>query len=55
MRKYQGVPELVEKYMIQNVSDERWITVHELRDHFGLRRYQSNTESASLRRLNGAE
>jgi hypothetical protein len=52
MRKYPGIPELVEEYMTQNAADERWITVHEIRDHFGLTRYQSNTVSAFLRRLN---
>ncbi len=31
--------------------DERWITVQELRDRFGLTRYQCNTVSGFLRRL----
>jgi|SRR5208337_5042673 len=52
MRKYPGMPELLEQYMKENAADERWITVHELRDRFGLTRYQSNTVSAFLRRLN---
>jgi hypothetical protein len=52
MRRYPGIPELLEAYMEENTSGERWITVHELRDHFGLTRYQSNTVSAFLRRLN---
>jgi hypothetical protein len=51
MRKYPGIPEMLEAYMEENASDERWITVHELRDHFSLTRYQSNTVSAFLRRL----
>ena len=51
MRKYSGVPELLEAYMVENASDERWITAHELRGRFGLTRYQSNTVSAFLRRL----
>lgn len=51
MRKYPGIPELLEAYMEENNSDERWITAHELRDRFGLTRYQSNTVSAFLRRL----
>ena len=51
MKKYQGIPELLEAYMEENAADERWITAHELRDHFGLTRYQSNTVSAFLRRL----
>lgn len=51
MRKYPGIPELLEMYMEENSADERWITVHELRDRFGLTRYQSNTVSAFLRRL----
>jgi len=51
MRKYSGIPELLEAYMEENAADEQWITAHELRDHFGLTRYQSNTVSAFLRRL----
>lgn len=52
MRKYSGIPELLEDYMEEHANSERWVTVHELRDHFGLTRYQSNTISAFLRRLN---
>lgn len=51
MRKYNGIPELLEAYMEEKAADELWITAHELRDHFGLTRYQSNTVSAFLRRL----
>jgi hypothetical protein len=51
MRKYPGIPELLEAYMEENAADERWITVHELRDRFHLTRYESNTVSAFLRRL----
>ena len=51
MRKYPGIPELLEAYMEENATDEKWITVHELRDRFNLTRYQSNTVSAFLRRL----
>jgi len=51
MKKYQGIPELLEEYMEENAADERWITAHELRDRFSLTRYQSNTVSAFLRRL----
>ena len=51
MRKYPGIPELLETYMEENATDERWITAHELRHRFGLTRYQSNTVSAFLRRL----
>jgi len=51
MKKYQGIPELLETYMEENRTDEQWITVHELRDRFCLTRYQSNTVSAFLRRL----
>lgn len=52
MRKYSGIPEMLETYMEEAAADERWIAVHELRDRFGLTRYQSNTVSAFLRRLN---
>jgi len=51
MRKYPGIPELLETYMEENATDERWVTVQELRDRFGLTRYQCNTISAFLRRL----
>lgn len=51
MRRYSDIPEMLEAYMGEKESDERWITVHELRNHFGLTRYQSNTVSAFLRRL----
>lgn len=51
MRRYSDIPEMLEAYMGEKESDGRWITVHELRDHFGLTRYQSNTVSAFLRRL----
>ena len=52
MRKYPRIPELIEQYMKENATDEQWVTAHELRDRFGLTRYQSNTVSAFLRRLN---
>lgn len=51
MKKYPNIPELLEAYMEENGTDHRWITVQELRNHFGLTRYQSNTVSAFLRRL----
>ena len=45
MRKYPGIPELLEVYMQEQGSAERWVTVQELRDRFGLTRYQCNTIS----------
>jgi hypothetical protein len=51
MRKYQGIPELLEAYMKESAADKRWVTVQEIRDRFGLTRYQSVTVSAFLRRL----
>ena len=51
MRKYSGIPELLEQYMEENSADERWITVRELCDRFGLTRYEYNTISGFLRRL----
>jgi hypothetical protein len=51
MRKYPGMPELLEQFMQEQGTDERWITVQELRDRFGLTRYQCNTVSGFLRRL----
>ena len=37
--------------MQEQGADERWVTVQELRDRFGLTRYQGNTVSGFLRRL----
>jgi hypothetical protein len=51
MRKYNGIPELLEQYMREEGDGERWVTVQELRDRFGLTRYQGNTVSGFLRRL----
>jgi hypothetical protein len=51
MRKYPGIPELLEQFMQEQGTDERWITVQELRNRFGLTRYQCNTVSGFLRRL----
>ncbi|MCU0630186.1 MAG: hypothetical protein MUF37_03415 [Methanoregulaceae archaeon] len=51
MGRYSGIPELLEQFMNEHETDERWITVHELRDRFNLTRYQCNTVSGFLRRL----
>ena len=51
MRKYPGMPELVEQFMQEGGAGERWVTVQELRDRFDLTRYQCNTVSGFLRRL----
>jgi len=51
MKKYSGIPELLEQYMVENGTDERWVTVQELRQRFGLTRYQYSTISGFLRRL----
>lgn len=51
MRKYHGIPELLDQFMGEQCADERWVTVQELRDHFGLTRYQCNTVSGFLRRI----
>jgi len=51
MRKYPDIPELLKQYMQEQDADERWVTVQELRDRFGLTRYQCNTVSGFLRRL----
>jgi len=51
MRKYDGIPELLEQFMREQNADEQWVTVQELRDRFGLTRYQCNTVSGFLRRL----
>jgi len=51
MKKYSGIPELLDQFMVENGTDERWVTVQELRQRFGLTRYQYNTISGFLRRL----
>jgi hypothetical protein len=51
MRKYDGIPELLEQFMREQSADERWMTVQELRDRYSLTRYQCNTVSGFLRRL----
>ena len=51
MKKYPGIPELLETYMQEQGTHERWVTVQELRERFGLTRYQCNTVSGFLRRL----
>ncbi|WP_292346133.1 hypothetical protein [Methanoregula sp. PtaB.Bin085] len=51
MNKYQGIPELLEGWMLEQGMEERWVTVQELRERFGLSRYQCNTLSGFLRRL----
>jgi hypothetical protein len=51
MRKYEGIPELLQQYMEEQDADRQWVTVQELRDRFGLTRYQCNTVSGFLRRL----
>jgi len=51
MKKYPGIPELLETYMDEQRSSERWVTVQQLRDRFDLTRYQCNTVSGFLRRL----
>jgi len=51
MRKYNGIPELLEQFMQAEGSDKQWVTVQELRNRYGLTRYQCNTVSGFLRRL----
>lgn len=51
MKKYQGVPEMLELFMQEAGDDERWVTVRELRDRFQLTRYQCTTVSGFLHRL----
>ena len=51
MRKYNGIPELLEQFMRDEGTSERWVTVQELRERFALTRYQCNTISGFLRRL----
>jgi len=51
MKKYPGIPELMEQFMEEQGADERWVTVQELRDRFGLARNQCTIVSGFLHRL----
>ena len=51
MRKYSGIPELLERYMEENGADERWVTVRELCEWSSLTRYESTRSRDSCRRL----
>lgn len=51
MVKYEGIPELLAAFMEADGGAERWVTVREVRDRFGLSRSQSSTISGFLRRL----
>lgn len=51
MAKYEGIPELLSTFMEEDGGTERWVTVREVRDRFGLSRSQSSTISGFLRRL----
>jgi len=51
MVKYEGIPELLAAFMEADGVAERWVTVREVRDRFGLSRSQSSTISGFLRRL----
>jgi hypothetical protein len=49
MKKYPGIPDLLEQSMQEQGADERDVPLQELRDWFGLMRYQGNTVSGFLR------
>ena len=51
MNKYDGLPELLEQFMQEQGADECWVTVRELCERYALTRYQCNTVSGFLRRL----
>ena len=51
MTKYEGIPELLGEFMETGSARERWVTVKEVREHFGLSRARSSTISGFLRRL----
>ncbi|MCK9579745.1 MAG: hypothetical protein M0Q92_04760 [Methanoregula sp.] len=51
MNKYPAITELLEQFMEEEGSDEQWVTVQELRERFSLTRYQCNTVSGFLCRL----
>ena len=51
MAKYAAVPDLVAAFMEESGEPERWVTVRNLRERFGLSRYQSGTIAGFLHRL----
>lgn len=51
MVKYSGIPDMLEMYMAEPGSTERWITVGQLRQRFGFSRKQCTGVSRFLRRL----
>jgi hypothetical protein len=51
MKKYPGIPELMEQFMDKQGTDERWVTVQEFRGRFDLARNQCTTVSGFLNRL----
>jgi len=51
MTKYDGIPELLSRFMETDGAAERWVTVREVRDRFGLSRSRSSTISGFLRRI----
>lgn len=51
MKRYPGVPEMLEQIMQESGTNERWVTVREIRERFQLTRYQCTTVFSFLRRL----
>ena len=51
MRKYSEIPEMLEEYMAESGSTERWVTVRELRERFGLVRQQCTSVARFFQRL----
>ena len=51
MRKYSGIPEILEEFMAESGSTERWVTVRELRERFGLVRQQCTSVARFFQRL----
>jgi hypothetical protein len=50
MRKYPGIPELLQQFTLEQGADEGWVTMQELRDRFRLIQVQGNTVSGFLHR-----
>ncbi|WP_292368250.1 hypothetical protein [Methanoregula sp. UBA64] len=51
MAKYAAVPDLVARFMEESGEPEQWVTVREIRERYGLPRYQSGTIAGFLHRL----
>jgi hypothetical protein len=51
MAKYARIPDLVAGFMEESGGPEQWVTVRDIRERYGLTRYQAGTIAGFLHRL----